>query len=574
MEERDFLGELQQLLETEDVLAIVQEVGDLKDSFQQSMQEKEKSLQRKKLESKEEEATPEVDFSEEEGALEQEKEQFFVLYQTYRDRKIAVQTAKKLEQEANLRSKQNLISRLKSLIAEEENIGTAIGEYKTIHETWKNIGDIPRDNRQEIQSEYSKLLESFFFNIKIYRELKDHDLKRNLQLKLEVVEKIQQLAQLTAMKDVESGIKALQNDFDETGPVPQEEWEQLKENYWGAVKQTYARIQEHYDAKREAMRQHIEEKKALLVEVEAFMLEVGEPEGAKEWEEKTATLLAFQETWKKIGFGPKKENEELWTQFRAHCDVFFDQKKVFFDQIKGQQQLVADKKKKIIARANELKTSQDWKKTSDDLRALQQEWKKAGSAGQRHEQVLWKEFRSACDSFFDAKQKHFEEADKQNETNLAAKEDVVAKIEAYVIPSDKKQALADLREFSAAFAAVGNVPYKDKDRIYQAYKNGIDGHYSKLKLEGDEKEKAFFQAKMDNIKASPDAANLIDKERKDMRNQITNLQQEILQYENNLGFFAQSKGADVLRKEVDGKIAAAKKRIEEYKRKLKMLVHE
>jgi hypothetical protein len=566
MEKTAFIDQLKAYTSQEDVLSVSRDVNELKSKFEDFCIEEERLKQVAFLETQ-----SEGDTAIYERLPDPLKEEFYSIYNAYREQKTAVSTAKKLEQEANMRLKKNLIERLKTLIQEEENIGVAVATYKEIHEAWKQSGDVIREKRQEIQQEYSKLLESFFFNLKIYRELKEHDLKRNFQIKTELVEKIKALNSLESVKEMEASIKALQNEFDETGPVPQEEWENVKNAYWEAVKAVYAKIHEFYEGKREELRLNIERKQALLDETRSFIASIGEVTSTKEWEELTQKLLQFQEDWKKIGFGTKKENEELWAAFRVECDAFFAKKKAFFEGIRSQFDAVASQKKQLVEKVQALKDSTDWKATSEAIVKLQQDWKKLGNAGQRNEQQLWKDFRGACDAFFNAKQKHFEESDKLNETNLAAKLDIISKIEAYEVTDDKKKALDDLKEFSSAFNAVGKVPFKEKDKVYNAYKTAIDAHYTKLKLEGAEKEKAMFQAKMDSLKANPNADKMIDRERKDMQLQIQNLKQEVNQYENNLGFFAKSKGADAMIKEIESKINGAKRKIEEYQRKIKLL---
>lgn len=570
MEKIEFIEKLKALTSQEDVLSVSREVSELKARFEDFRIEEERLRQVAFLEAQGNGETAEY-----ERLPDPLKDEFYQIYSEYREKKAAVTTAQKLEQEANLRLKKNLIDRLKNLISEEENIGVAVATYKEIHEAWKQAGDVIREKRQDIQAEYSKLLESFFFNLKIYRELKEHDLKRNLQIKTELVDKIKQLAETDAIKEMEAAIKALQNEFDETGPVPQEEWENTKNAYWEAVKAVYAKIHDFYEGKREELRSNIDKKQALLDRVKEFTASLQEEiTSTKQWEELTQTLLSFQEEWKKIGYGTKKENEELWVAFRQECDTFFARKKAFFESIREQFDKVADSKKKLVDQVIALKDSTEWKATTEAILKLQQEWKKLGNAGQRNEQTLWKDFRGACDSFFNSKQKHFEESDKLNETNLAAKLDIIAKIQAYEVPEDKRQGLNDLREFSAAFNAVGKVPFKEKDNVYNAYKTAIDGHYTKLKLEGAEKDKAMFQAKMDALKANPNADKMIDRERRDMQLQIQNLKQEVQQFENNLGFFAKSKGADLMKKEIESKINAAKRKIEEYQRKIKLLTNE
>lgn len=566
MEKTAFIDQLKAFTSQEDVLSVSRDVNELKSKFEDFCIEDERLKQVAFLE-----AQSEGDTATYERMPDPLKEEFYAIYNVYRDQKTAVSTAKKLEQEANMRLKKNLIERLKTLIQEEENIGVAVATYKEIHEAWKQSGDVIREKRQEIQQEYSKLLESFFFNLKIYRELKEHDLKRNFQIKTELVGKIKALNSLESVKEMEASIKALQNEFDETGPVPQEEWENIKNAYWDVVKSVYAKIHEFYEVKREELRLNIEKKQALLDETKAFIASIEEAASTKEWEELTQKLLKFQDDWKKIGFGSKKENEELWAAFRVECDAFFAKKKVFFEGIRSQFDAVAHQKKQLVEKVQTLKDSTDWKATSEAIVKLQQDWKKLGNAGQRNEQQLWKDFRGSCDAFFNAKQKHFEESDKLNETNLAAKLDIIAKIEAYEVTEDKRKALDDLKEFSSAFNAVGKVPFKEKDKVYNAYKMAIDTHYTKLKLEGAEKDKAMFQAKIDSLKANPNADKMIDRERKDMQLQIQNLKQEVNQYENNLGFFAKSKGADAMIKEIESKINGAKRKIEEYQRKIKLL---
>lgn len=564
MEKAAFLERLKELTAQEDLLAVSGEINELKSKFQDFLTEEERKQQLAALES---------EHAEEEAPVQDDelRSAFFELYNNFREKKTAVASAQKLEQESNLRHKKKLIERLQALITEEENIGVAVATYKEIHEEWKQVGDIPREKRHEIQNEYSKLLESFFHNLKIYRELKEHDLKRNSQLKRELVDKVKHLLEIESIKEIESRIKALQNEFEEIGPVVNEEWEEIKHAYWDSVKAVYAKIHDFYEGKRHQLHENIEKKRALLDEVKAFLTSFEELQHIKAWEEKTHTLLDFQNKWKEIGYGTKKENEELWHDFREQCNLFFDRKKVFFDSLKEGNKKIADAKKALIAKAHEIKDSTDWKQTTNAFLKLQQEWKTLGHAGQKTEQHLWKDFRSACDTFFNAKQQHFQEADKQNEVNLQAKLDIIAKIEAYKPADDKKKTLDDLREFSAAFNAVGKVPLKDKDTVYNAYKKAIDSHYAQLKLEGAEKDRAMFQAKMDSLKANPNADKLIDRERREMYQHIQTLKHEINQYENNLGFFANSKGADALKKEVENKIAHAKRKIEEYQRKMNLL---
>lgn len=568
MEKNTFIEELEKLAQNEDVLMVSREVNELKVRFEDYVLEEERKNQVALLDAQAEgKEYDSIDFK-------PLKDAFFEIYSVYKTKKKAVIDAKNATETVNLKEKQALIAQLKAVIETEENIGAAYGAYKEIHEKWKAVGDIPREKRDQIQQDYSRLLEVFFYNMKIYRELKDHDLKRNYQLKLEVIAQLEQLKNKQSIREIETSLKTIQNEWEEVGPVANEEWEKLKDNYWASVREIYEKINSFYDERRTTLLDNLEKKKAHLITTKAIIDAISSYDSVKTWEDATKNLLAIQENWKTIGFGPRKENEEVWQEFRAMCDDFFSQKKAFFGTIQEKFTKIGDQKQALVDQAIAIKDSTDWKITGEKLVSLQKQWKTIGHAGQKLEQKLWSDFRGACDTFFNARQKHFEEQDKQLEVNLLAKQAIIQAIESYVVPEDKKQALADLKEFSSTFNAAGRVPLKEKDTNYLAFKKAIDAHYSKLKLEGQEKDKVMFQARIETLSSSPESTKLFAKEKADIRQQIEQLKGDILQYENNLGFFAKSKGADALRKDVEGKINHSKNKIDSLIRKLKMIPNE
>jgi hypothetical protein len=569
MEKQTFLDELKALVANEDKLSIGRDVNELRTRFDDFVLEDERKKQVAVLEAKENGEN--VEFEREEDPI---RNEFYEFYKEFKSAWSLALDSKKAIQSENLKQKRSLIARLKDLIANEEHIGAAFNAYKEIHEAWKLIGEIEREKRAEVQAEYSKLLEDFFYNMKIYRELKEHDFHRNEQVKLEVIQKIKDLASNESLRDIEGLIKTYQNEWDEIGPVNKDRWEAIKESYLEVVRSVYERINKFYEDKRAVQADNIEKKQILLSKAVELNSTITEVKTIKEWDEKTQELLNIQEYWKQIGFGPKKENEEVWQLFRTECDSFFAKKKAFFDELRSGFDAIVAQKEQIIAQANQLKESTDWKKTSEQLVALQKKWKNLGNAGQKNEQRLWKDFRSACDAFFNAKQGFYDEQDKLNETNLVAKRELISKIQAYVIAEDKQQALADLKGFTNTFNEIGHVPIKEKDGIFTDFKTAIDAHYKSLKLEGEEKEKVLFQSKIETLKSSPNASKLLDREKADLRKQIDTLKQDVIQYENNLGFFANSKGANDLKKEVEKKIEFSKRKIDEMIRKIKMIPNE
>lgn len=568
MENIDFVERLKELAAGEDVLAVSQEVNELRVKFEDYVLEEERKIQVAKLEAEERgEAfeAPETDFG---------KEAFYQIYDVYKTQRKAVVQEQKAIEERNMQQKRGLISKLRDVVQNEENIGAAFASFKDVQEEWKTIGDIPRAKRNEIQAEYSKLIEDFFYNIKIYKELKDHDFNRNLQLKLEVVDNLKKLIGTKSIREVETQLKGLQNDWEDIGPVPNEKWEELKDAYWTEVRSIYERINRFYEDRRSEQQENLKKKQDIVDQLTAELTALNELEEVKDWDQKTSMVLDFQKQWKTIGFGPKKENDKVWSDFRALCDQFFEAKKAFFKDANAAFDEVAEKKKALIEKVEALKDSTDWKETANKIIRLQKEWKQLGHAGRRSEQKLWKSFRGACDAFFEARKAHFDAQDQEFVDNQKAKEALLEQIEAYTLPESKEDALNALKTFSNQFSEIGRVPMKVKDAIYKRFKEAMDKHYGDLKMEGDEKERIMFQARLDTIVSAPDAGRKLNTLRMEIRKEIDAQKKEINLLENNLGFFANSKGADALKKDVEKKIGKANAKIDALKRKLKAIPNE
>jgi hypothetical protein len=563
------IAQIQNLLAQEDLVQLGREAGQIKQLFEDQLIELERIEQVKRLEAQDKsEHYDEVDYT----SL---KEEFFALYQEFNAKRKAQQQLQQTLEQQNLKLKKDLIIRLKEVIDNEEKIGTAFQSYKDIHETWKKIGAIPREQRESIQKEYSRLLEIFFYNIKIYKELKENDYRRNKQLKEDLIFKLKQLrvAQVT-LRDLEAQLHALQDEWEEIGPVLNEDWETMKVAYWDAVRSIYDKINEHYEAQRQVLKANIDAKKKLISVLQERLTELATWNNFKDWETQTAYILDLQAQWKTIGAGGRKENEAVYAEFRALCDTFFNAKKAFNKEKDAASSEIANQKKALIEKALAISTSQDWKNTADALKKLQRQWQELGSAGQRFENKLWKEFRAACNVFFDARQAHFGQQDAENETNLAAKRALIDELEKLSLPTDKQEALAKLRALQQQFNEIGPVGIKERQNTYEAFKKHMDAHYQALKLEGQEKERVLFQAKLEGHLSSPDKLKLLQAERNDIRKQIDALQKEMLTLENNLGFFARSKGADQLRSDVQKKIDAAQEKIKGLRAKLKLIPNE
>jgi hypothetical protein len=568
METNPFIQEITLLLQSEDLLNIGKEAQELKVKFDDFILEEERKEQVNQLNAAESGEPHEAkDFTE-------LKDAFYVQYNALKTKRNEQKTLKEALEKENLRHKKSLIEKLQEVIENEENIGAAYNAQKEIHETWKKIGDIPRDKRDEIQRDYSRMLEIFFHNMKIYQELKDHDFHRNTQLKLALINQLEILKNSANVKDMESALRTIQNEWEEIGPVQNDEWEKLKTKYWDAVRAVYEKINQFYNERRNIQLDNLEKKKEILTQVNQLNEKLTENLTAKHWETTTENLLKIQANWKTIGQAPKKENEEIWKTFRAACDVFFEAKKGFYKDIEAHQTEIADKKRKLIEEAKKIQQSTDWRSTSEKLIRLQKEWKNAGNAGQRFENKLWTEFRATCDVFFNARENNLKEQEAELITNLESKKQILELLTNFVASGEKLTDLNALKEFADSWKAIGSVPAEGRDELYQSYKKILDAHYEKLQIDPAEKELIIYKARFESLPAGTDRIQSIQREKTFIRKQIDQLNAEINQMENNLSFFAKSKGADALRKEVDGKIQQIHQRISVFKQKLKVIPNE
>ncbi|MEY4217154.1 MAG: hypothetical protein RLZZ68_1610 [Bacteroidota bacterium] len=560
------LDQLQTYALRDDLVPCGKEINDLKISFEDTLLEMERVNQIQMLEARDAgETIDSTDFSEIKNA-------FLDLYKRlHEQRKQQILLKDALEKE-NLKLKRSLIEDLKKIIESEENIGTAFNAYKSIHETWKKVGDIPRDQRDAVQKEYSRLIEIFFYTMRIYREIKTHDYKRNSQNKQVVLHKLQQLRnEEEDIKTVEQQLRTLQDEWEEIGPVQNEEWDALKTKYWEVVRQIYDKINAHYEAQRQVYEKNIEAKKALVLQMQELCVHAGEANSFKTWDALTEKVKSVQEEYKKIGPGARKENDLVWKQFRTAIDAFFELKK---NKAKEQQAALSERieaKKKLILEAEQLKDSTG-KEATQRIIQLQKDWKNIGNSGKAENQ-LWAKFRGACDAFFAAKDAENAAADKALEENYELKLAVIEKIKAFE-PVDKTEGLAQLRGFSGEFTAIGHVPASKKDQVYKSYKTALDKAYEALKLNQKEREQWDFKAKLDEMLTSPDRVKQVQRERTELRKNIERLEQEINRMETNLAFFARSKGADSLRAEVAVKVQGIQEQISVLKQRLKLLPNE
>ena len=561
--ENEFIIKLNELLQQEDLLSISKEVSQLKGSFDDWLLHSEGKQQVETLKTKKAGGTIEqIDYAIIKG-------QFSELFKTYKDaKKQQLEIKNKLELE-NLKLKKNLITELKDLVENEENIGTAFNGYNAIQDTWKKIGDIPRDKRDDIQKEYSRLRELFFHNITIYKELKENDYKRNTQLKEKIIVDLQTIRnESESIRELEKKLRIGQDEWEDIGPVQHEQWEGLKSSYWEVVRSIYDKLNKHYEQHRASQQENLKKKQVILTELKSFLEKNQTVNDHKEWRKCTEKVLEFQSNWKKIGFASKKDNDAIWKEFRGLCDTFFSKKKDFFKIRDNKDKDARDAKKALIDKAKELKSSNDWKETSHALIQLQKQWKTLKGAG-RYEKKLWEEFRGACDYFFTQKENATKALDKELILNIEKKQAFIASIEERTVKSDQ-----DIKDIISEFQALGNVASAHYNKLMLSFNKAIQAQLSKSDMTPEAADLLMFKSKINGLLSSKDAAPQYQRERKALRMKITELENELIKAETNMGYFSVSKGAEKLFAQVNEKNDQIKKDISLLKRKIKLIPNE
>ena len=479
------------------------------------------------------------------------------------DLKIATEQAK------NLIIRQEIVSKIKDISQLSDNVGAAVRMLGELQKKWKEVGAVSSHKYKDIQAEYSKAIEDIYYNLKIFRDLQEHDLKKNFELKTEIIEKLRALQQSNKIKETERLIKIYRNEWDEIGPVPAPKWDLIKQNYKEVLDQTYIKIKAHYHSFEEQKENNLKLKQEILEKIKELISSV-EPK-ANKWNEATEKVISFQSQWKKIGRTKENENEKTWAEFRNLCDSFFEKKKEFFTGLNQNYSNNRKIKSDLISQAEALQNSIDWQKTGLDLIKLQDTWKKHPGNGDKEESKLFFRFRKACNTFFDAKKKHFENIEASYDINLLSKEEMLKQFNEFKLSDDNNKNREQLKAFSTEWNTIGMVPMKDKKRINDAFYTRLDTFYDEMNIDKKEKGIIQFKTKIDRLAASENAFDLLLKESDFLKKLSDEINANIRTYDNNLGFFKTSKGSNSFLKEIIDKIEIEKNKVTELAEKRKLI---
>ena len=470
------------------------------------------------------------------------------LYNRYRKEKAEFNKQLEKEREANLAAKEQVIADLKALIEKQEDVNATFPEFREIQNRWRTIGPVPAQSFRNINETYQLYVEQFYDMVKINRELRDLDFKKNLEAKERFCLAAEQLAETSNVVESFRELQKLHEQWKEFGPVAKEYRDEIWDRFKAATAVINKKYQSFFEGLKEQQAENLAKKTALCEKVE----EIADREvlSSNQWNAFSKEIEDVQKEWKMIGFASKKENQKIYDRFRAACDRFYGRKREFYTEYKDNMNVNLEKKVALCEEAEMLKTSTEWKKATDQFIALQKQWKEIGAVPRKKSDMLWKRFRAACDEFFAERDKN---AKPENDFygNLKAKQALIEEIKAYELKGDASDAEA-MQHFQKRWQEIGFVPFKEKDNVAKAYKDALQAKFPKGQRRGGS-----------SRGPKSEMERLIQK--------YNQLEQDVVTYENNIGFFSMSKNSEPLIKQMQERIAHAKEELNDLAAQIRQL---
>lgn len=530
-------------------------VAYLKETKEQQQDELEKSISEEDQEK--EEATDQLD------------ERFKLAFSVYKQNKVAFTKELEKTKQVNLDAKLQILEELKELINSEETLKKTYDEFKALQDRWKEIGMVPRSEVNNLWQSYHFLVEKFFDKVKINKELRDLDLKKNLESKVSLCEKAEELLLETSIIKSFKELQKLHEEWKNLGPVPVDKKDEIWDRFKLATDKINQRRREHYERLSDQQKNNYEAKSALCEKAKEILAR--QNHNMKDWQENTNQINELFRVWRTIGPAPKAKNDEIWNLFKSSLNTFFENRREYFNKVKEQQQENYNLKIDLCIQAEALQDNSDWKKTTDDLIRLQKEWKKIGPAPRKYSDKVWKRFRAANDHFFNRKSEYFSNIHVHEADNLKKKKELIEKVNKHEFGDDKNENLKVIKDFQREWMEIGYVPIKEKDIIQKQFRTAIDKQLESLKISAVEISTLTYKTKVEAIKEEPNAKRNLSRERNFLTNRINKLKEDIQLWENNVGFLANSKKADLLKVEFNKKIEKAKQDLKLLEAKLSYL---
>ncbi|MCR5819366.1 MAG: DUF349 domain-containing protein [Bacteroidaceae bacterium] len=478
------------------------------------------------------------------------EENFKSAMQTVREQRAKLAEEAERQKEDNLARKLSIIERIKQLATSPEEANSHFDEFKQLQAEWKEIKSVPAEKATEIWKTFQLYVEQFYDQLKLHIEAREYDFRKNLEAKNRIIEAAERLADETDIISAFNKLQALHADYKEIGPVAKELRESIWERFKAASTVINKRHQEHFEAIKAREEANLTRKTELCEQVEAIDTSVLTSFAL--WDEKTKEVLSLQAEWKTIGYAPHKMNQRVFDRFRVACDNFFTAKAEFFKTIKDEQSENLELKRKLVEEAEALQESTEWRKTTDKLIELQKRWKAIGAVPRKYSEQLWKRFTAACDHFFEAKQKATASARSEEQANLSAKHDIIEQLKALTAETSEAT-IEQVRQLQQQWNEVGHVPFRDKDKVYAAYREITDQLYKQFGQSAARRRLEGFQKSI--RRAVDQGSSTLSREKERLLRIYEQQKAEIQTYETNLTFLsAKSKTGNSLVAELTKKV--------------------
>ena len=472
------------------------------------------------------------------------------------------------QKELNYQVKLSIIEELKELTESPDDANKNFTEFKKLQQQWNEVTLVPQAKVNELWKNYQLYVEKFYDLLKLNNEFREYDFKKNLEIKTHLCEAAEKLADEPDVISAFHQLQKLHAEFRDTGPVAKELREEIWARFKAASTVVNRRHQQHFEAQKEVERNNLDQKTVICEIIEG--IDYAELTSFAAWDNKTQEVIALQNKWKIIGYAPQKMNVKIFERFRKACDEFFHKKSDFFKQLKENMSENLEKKRALCEKAEALKDSTDWKATSEVLVKLQKEWKTIGPVAKKHSDAIWKRFITACDYFFEQKNKATSSQRTLEQENLEKKKSILEKLAAISEDTDSEEATQQVRDLMKEWNGIGHVPIKDKDKIYKQYRNLVDSLFERFNISASNKKLSNFKSSINAIQEGNPQA--LYREREKLVRIAENLKNELLTYENNLGFLnASSKKGNSLLTELNRKVEKLKSDIELMKEKIKVI---
>lgn len=497
------------------------------------------------------------------------KERFNNIYKLYKEKRNSASKKNEAEREENLKIKLGIIEELKALIQKEESLDKTFQEFRDLQERWRNTGMVPQGQLNGLLETYHLHVENFYNYIKINKELRDLDLKRNLDAKLQLCDEAEKLVEENNIAESFKQLQLLHARWKEIGPIPKEQ----KEPVWERFKNATSQINDKYHSFFESLKKEQEDNLKVKEEIceKAANIANGEYKSISEWNTATKNIIDLQEEWKHSGTIPQKERNRIYKKFRAACDVFFDRKRDFYKKMLEEQEKNLELKNQLCEKVEAIKDSTDWKVTTDKIISYQKEWKKIGPAPKKYSNKVWMRFRAACDNFFNNKSAFFKDIDSEQEKNLEKKKALIEEVKQFTLSGNNDTDIAKLKEYQSRWAEIGFVPIKAKDAIQEEFRGLINNWFDKLNLDEFDRNLERYRAKINSFDSGDNKEYKIINEREKLVAKIRQLETDVNTWENNIGFISKSNKSQGLINELTSQIEKTKQRLALLKEKLKAI---